>query len=260
MIPTFTPEQAKELKVAATYISQLPPLDEWIHIKPELNLNFSMRTEVFWQWLGKSLEAFFDNDSNPISDPKVEEQLLQCASRMPQLIQFKTTQYILYAVLIFQAEKYLEKEAEKAELNYCYKRSELLKILALEECKWSILISIGDFESPSYAQICNRLRDWHMYQSEKIDENTLLNRVKQWDKEDAKLLNTLPPDYVIRPWTNFCNCVFEKYRAELPAIEAFDALLKPPKETDFRADFRKFGVFAGEYREHSRNKKKRRDS
>lgn len=259
MIPTFTAEQAQELKVAATYISQLPPLDQWIQIKSELNPDFSIRTEVFWQWLGKSLEAFFDDDSNPISDPEIKEKLLLVGDRMPQLIELKTTQYILYSALIFQAEKYLEKEAERLGLNYYHKRSQLLKIPALEECRWSILLSFGDFESPSYSQICDRLRDWQMYNSGKIDENILLNRVKRWDKEDAKLLNTLPPDYVIKPWTYFCNCVFEKYRAELPAIEAFDALLKPPKKGDFRSSFRKFGVFEGEYQEHARGRKGRQN-
>lgn len=246
---SLKPNEITELKAAAAYISGLPPLDEWTEIRPLLESQTAANTELFWNWVGKSLDAFFSDQSDPIPESNLDP-LLQ------QVIQEQTSEYIILSTLLFQAEKFIKSEAEKIGLPYPFeKRSDLLKIWALEDYRWSCALWQQEcFESPSAAQMNERLVDYRKFFRGEI---SLGEREKRWVKEDAKRHGAPPSVQKIQPWTYFCMCVFEKYKTKLPALRPFLESFGPPNGGGSLKDFKKFGIMNRKYREYpGRGKKK----
>lgn len=236
---TLNPTELTELKAAAAYISGLPPLDEWVEIRPLLEPRTAANTELFWCWVGKSLDAFFSDRSDPISESGLHP-LLQ------QVIQEQTSEYIVLSALLFQAEKFIKLEAQQIGLPYPFtSRSDLLKVWALEGYRWSCALWLQEcFESPTAAQMNERLGDYRKFFRGEVALN---EREKRWAKEDAKRHGSLPSAQIIQPWTYFCMCVFEKYKGQLPALRPFLESFGPPASLK---NFKKFGIIDQRYREY----------
>jgi hypothetical protein len=255
------------LTQTAAHIAKFPPFNEKINPEIFLSKEIVELTQTSWYWVAKSLEAFFDDKTDPLSTSEATEEITQKLNKIfvnlaPELIQtkiealrFKSSQYRIWANLIFEGETFIRAKAKELEFPIPERRSDILKLIAFEECLLSIMEWLYDWEALSKAQINERLRDWQHYQQEKIDKAIILQRSKRWDKEEGKLLNTLPAYEHICPVTFFCLWVFEGHKKNLPSHAAFIALQKPPSGDDFRGQYVKFGIFAGEYKEHSRGTK-----
>ena len=276
----FSSSENAELKEAIDSISHFPPLrTASFHIATfppfnEKNSEISFNVEdielerIFWYWTSKSLDAFFNDKSDPLSDSETTEEITQQLARLfPDLpledirrkkikaLEINSTKYRIFANLIFEGEKFIKADLEKLGFPLNFKRSDILKQLAFEECTWRLMELLYDWESLSLRQILDRLRQWKKYKTGQIKEEKLLEQIKIWDKEDQKLLNTLPPFEKVCSWTHFCLCAFEKYSKELPSYPSLQAFEEPPSSDDIRMEFKKSGHFGGEYKEHSTGKK-----
>lgn len=275
-----SPSEKAELKEAIATISHFPPLiaaSAYIAKFPpfnEENSEISFNVEdielerIIWYWTSKSLEAFFNDQSDPFSDSEITEEITQQLARIfPDLpledirrkkikaLEINSTKYRIFANLIFEGEKFIKADLEKVGFPCEFKRSDILKRLAFEECTWRLMELLYDWESLSLRQILDRLRQWKKYKTGQIKEEKILEQAKIWDKEDQKLLNTLPPFEKVCSWTHFYLCAFEKYSKELPSYPSLQAFEEPPSSDDPRREFKKSGHFGGEYKEHSTGKK-----
>ena len=250
MLGTFDKDELAELRDAATYISGLPPSNLWENFRQNIAPNAAEHIGLTWVWLGKSLDAFFGDTSDPLPDSNlpdgVQKQILK-----------KINLYLVLSVLLFQAEKFLKKEAKALDINYHFnKRSDLLKIWALESCCYEINLSLQNhWESHSKRQHTERTRETRKYFSGEISETGLRLQRKRWEKEDIKL----PRDELLAlaktPFIKFCLWVFDRYRNELPAFEAY------LKATDTLHDelIKKYLIINGQVREYpGRGKNKKR--
>ena len=59
MLETLTKSQQTELRDVAAYIGKLPPLEEWVKIRQTLDPKAAVFIHSHWEWLGKSLDAYF---------------------------------------------------------------------------------------------------------------------------------------------------------------------------------------------------------
>lgn len=216
MLETLDKDELAELKDAATYISGLPPSDLWKKIRQVIDPNAAEHIELTWGWLGKSLDAFFSDASDPLPDSNLPDG-------MQKQILKRINLYLVLSVLLFQAEKFLKKEAKALGINYHFnRRSDLLKIWALEDCYYQINLSLQThWESHSGRQHTERVRDTRKYFSGEISEEGLRIRRERWEKEDANLHRDELLALAKMPWITFCMWVFDKYRKELPAFEAY---------------------------------------
>lgn len=248
-------------------IAEFPPFNEKENSEISFRKNHIELERIFWYWISKSLNAFFSDESDPFSNPEVIEEINQqlasiyCdlppedINKKIEVIKLSSTKYRIFTNLIFEGEKFIKADLEKIGVSTNFKRSELLKQIAFEECIWRIMSWLYDWEAPSNRQASDRLRKWKKYKAGQIDKKTVLDYDKQWDKEDKKLLNTLPPFERVCSWTSFCLKVFEKYSKELHSYASLQAFEEPPSGNDFRTKYKKFAIFEGEYREHSKGTK-----
>ncbi len=231
--------ELEKLRSVAADIRRFPPFEAWAENWRNDPLN-AINTKLYWEWLGRSLDAYFCGRSDPLEDSGLNDT--------PQaIIQYNSNRYIILSVLIFQGEKFLKKEAKTLGKNYPFSnRSDLLKELALEECRYSTLLSLqGYWESHSQRQRNERLREYQKLLKGKIPaiNNTQL---KRWDKEDSKLRRDDTLSSKARPWMHFCIKVFTKYHKELPAYKPFIETLGIPKY----GDIKKFAIIDGVFRNY----------
>jgi hypothetical protein len=163
------------------------------------------------------------------------------------VIQDNSNRYIILSALIFQGEKFLKREARTLGKVYPFnKRSDLLAELALEECRYKILLSLQEhWESHSERQRNERLREYQKHLKGEVSEinNTQL---KRWAKEDSKLHRDDTLGYKAMPWMHFCVKVFVKHRKELPAFDPFIETLGIPKY----GGIKKFTIIDGIFRNY----------
>ena len=243
-------KERKALRDFATYVAGLPPLEEWAEIKQQIDPQNVVNTQMYWKWLGKSLDAFFDDKSDPLDNSDLDE-ILQ------EVIQANSTKYILLSALVFQGEKFLKKEAEAQGRNYPFtQRSDLLKELALEEYRHNtLLLCQAHWESHSERQRNERLRDTQKYLKGEISETMHARQRERWNKEDAKLQRDNKLIFQSMPWLNFCIEVFTKYRQKLPAYKAFIETQGIPKY----GKVKKFVIIDGIFREYPAPRRKKRE-
>jgi hypothetical protein len=276
-----SPSEKTEFKEAISCISHFPPLRAVVHhiakfppfnkenSEISLRVNIIQLERILWYWVGKSLNAFFNDESDPLSEPETIEEIIRQLARIHndlpledlnkkiKALKIDSAKYRIYTNLIFEGEKFIKSDLEKIGISINFKRSELLKIIAFEECAWRIMQWLYDWEALSKRQSFDRLRKWKQYKTGQISEETILHQAKVWDEEDQKLFNTLPPFEEVCFWTCFCLCSFEKYSKDLPSYASLQAFEEPPSGDDFRMEYQKFGIFGGEYQKHSRGTKSR---
>jgi hypothetical protein len=216
--------QLKELKDAALSISDIPPLEEWVEIRQKLSPENAIGTQLYWEWLWRSLYAYSSDQSDPLEDSGLSEGF-------QAIVQANSNKYIILSALIFQGEKFLKKEAKALGINYNFRsRSELIKELALEEYHYKIFLTLQKcWESHSEKQRNERLREEQKFRTGEISKekyDILLNR---WREEDSKLCRDHTLSFGAMPWTDFCMSVFNKHRKNLPAYESYISTLGIPK-------------------------------
>lgn len=170
------------------------------------------------------MDAFFSDRSNPLENSGLNDTL-------QAVIQDNSNRYIVLSALIFPLEKFFKKEARTLGKNYPFnKRSDLLKELALEECRYKTLLSLQEhWESHSEQQRNERLRDTQKYLQGEISKDPYELQRKRWTKEDTKLQRDNTLGFKAMPWMHFYIEVFTKYRKKLPAFEPFIETLGIPK-------------------------------
>ena len=227
MLGTLPQSERDELRNAAIFISGLPPLEmlgkmmQLLASDPEI----AEYIRSCFKWAGISLDAFYGDASDPLSDSGLDET-------MQKIVQDRSNTYLIFSALIFQGEKFLKQEAKAEGIEYPFKkRSDLLKMVALEDCFHEIELSLQThWDSYSEAQRNERLRDSQKYLNGDMSEDRFKLIKERWAKEDAKLhrddislaLKTLY-------WKPFCLYVFEKHRKKLPAFNALVATLGVPE-------------------------------
>ncbi len=213
--------EKSELKPAAAYISGLPKvIREWAKIREELEPDIMISIENFWPLLGISLDAFFSDAPNPLFSLQLDEDV-------ERLIQKHTSKYLSLSILLFQAESFLREEAhaQGIPLNNL-KRSDFLKIWAIEECLGETLLYLQNhWEGYSRNQWKERRRESQRYAEGEISESRWEILNARWAKEDSKLALGEPPPESQMPFTKFCLDVFKKYRQRLPEFARFTELL-----------------------------------
>lgn len=60
--------ELEELRSVAAYIGGFPPLEEWVEIRQMIDPRSAVNTQLYWKWLGRSLDAFFSDRSDPVED------------------------------------------------------------------------------------------------------------------------------------------------------------------------------------------------
>ncbi len=215
-------EDLKDLREVAADIAGFPPLEEWIEIRQIIAPQNAVNTQLYWNWLGRSLDAFFSDRPDPLAESNLSETL-------QAVIQSNSNRYIILSLLIFQGEKFLRQEAQALGFDYPFtKRSDLLKELALEDCRFAINLSLQKhWESHSERQRSERLRDTQ----KSLQSGTPIKttQLKRWAKEDAKLHRDGTLSVKTMPWMCFCVEVFSKYSKKLPAYSAFIDTLGIPE-------------------------------
>jgi hypothetical protein len=254
------------LRSVAHYIAKFPPFNEE-NSEIHLSVNVIELERVFWYWISKSLNAFFNDESDPLPNPETIEEIIQQLSRIYrdiplqdinkkiEALKINSTKYRIYTNLIFEGERFIKADLEGIGISTNFKRSELLRQIAFEECIWRIMQWLYDWEAPSKRQSFDKLRKWKQYKTGQITEEAILKEAKKWDEEDKRLFNTLPPFEEVCVWTSLCLSSFEKHSKKLPSYASLQAFEEPPSGNDFRTQYRKFGIFGGEYQEHSRGRK-----
>jgi hypothetical protein len=251
----------------ARCIAKFPPFNEMENPEISISIKIVELSQTIWDYVGKSLIAFFDDELDPLSSPEVITEISQKLNNIfldltqeeidgkIEALRFRSSNYRILASLIFEAEKFIREVAK--ELNYPIpdRRSGILERIAFEECLMDIIRWLYDWEALSRNDSNRQLQDWQDYQKGKIDEVTICNRAKHWDEKEEKLFNTLPEYSQVCPLTYLCLMTFEKYKESLPSHASFIALQKPPSGNDVRTKYVKFGIFGGEYKEHFRARK-----
>lgn len=254
-------------------VFRFPPFSEMANPEIVLSGRIVGLIKTNWYWVGKSLSAFFNDKPNPLHNTEVVEQITQELNEIfPELapeqvkekieaLKFMSNKYRIYANLLFEGETFIRHEAEKFKISIPDQRSGILISIAFEKCLFDIMCWLYDWESPSRTQIKEPIKDWLRYQEGKINgsvteqQEYILQQSQRWDKEEAKLLDTLPEYEDICPTTFFCLCIFEKYKKNLPSHASLNTLLKSLSNNGFTQGYTKFGIFGGEYKEHSRARK-----
>ena len=159
-----SPSEQAELNEAIATISHFPPLvtaSFYIATFPPFNeknseISFNVKDieleRIIWYWTSKSLDAFFNDESDPFSNSKTTEEITQQLARIfPNLpledirrkkikaLEINSTKYRIFANLIFEGEKFIKAELEKVGFPLNFKRSDILKRLAFEECTWRLM-------------------------------------------------------------------------------------------------------------------------
>jgi hypothetical protein len=212
----FSTIEKLELKPAASYINGLPPLEEWVEIRSKLEPGIALEIETFWKCLGLSLNAFFSDASDPLSHAGLTEI-------MKREVQKSTTQYLSLALLIFQAEHFIRREARESGITWLdsLRRSDILKAWAWEQCQLIIWAARQThWESYNQAQQSERFRKTQQWARGEISDTELEALKDKWSKEDSKLAKPDPPDDLLC-LTSLCLTTFKKYRDQLPEFSHF---------------------------------------
>jgi hypothetical protein len=235
-------QEMQEMMDFALYLSTLPPVEKWVETRQLLPPQVAVNTQLMWRWTGRSLEAFFSDVSNPLPGSGLDEALRQ-------LIEWKSSHYRILASLFFEAEHLIREEAKKLSIDPSFdlrfpRRSDLIKMWALEECKHGILISRQKFwESHSSKEISDRLKAIKEHHNGEIKKEGMQSLLSEWSHKDTKLQQSLDIQS-IRPWSCFFAEIFEKYATELPSFHAFAT------HSSLNDDFKKFFIVEGQYQEY----------
>lgn len=215
-----------DLKSAIAYIQELTPLNKWLEIEPyPEDDNLIKKVETYWDFLGKSLDAFFGDAPNPILNSDLPKEL-------HSLVQKATSDQLILSIIIFESEHFIKKEAQEQGIEYPFAlRSELLKQLAFEECFWRVIFALQNcYESISTAQFKERSRVERKFFKNEITNSDYEAALEKWDKENSKLLQPdLPDESQMKFWTVFCENVFRKYKSDIPSIELLANTFTSPK-------------------------------
>lgn len=212
-----------ELRSVAAYIEGLPLLEARVQVRQKVDPENAANTELYWRWLGKSLDAYFSDKSDPLETSGLDDTF-------QAVIQHNSNMYINFSTLIFQGEKFLKKEAKILGRNYPFdKRSDLIKQIAYEEYDYKTFLSLQKhWESHSKRQRDERLRENQKFAQGRISEKKYNILLERWSKEDAKLQRDGTPAFLLF-WTHFCANVFDKYKKNLPAYKDLIKELGIPK-------------------------------
>lgn len=241
MTPIVTQSQEmQEMMDFAFYLSTLPPLEKWVEIRQLLPPQVAVNTQLTWRWTGISLEAFFSDEPNPLPGSGLDEAL-------QQHIEWKSSHYRILASLFFEAEHFIREEAKKLNINPSFnlrfpRRSDLIKMWALEECRHGILLWLQKFwESHSSKEISDRFKAIKKYHNREITKEQMQSLLSKWSHKDTKLQQSLDIEST-RPWSCFFAEIFEKHATELPSFHAFAT------HSSLTDDFKKFFIVEGQYR------------
>jgi hypothetical protein len=211
------PEKKREIKDITAYISSLPEFERWVdsaHLKPELIT--AMR--LVWIYLGKAIDAFFNDEPNPTDSPYLQDWL-------KDILKAKVPIYTSLTVLLFDAEKYIKEEAVKEGWDFVksWKRSDMLKYWAYEESRYEVDFWLQDFwESDTSEKTNDRIQRAAMYLLGEVSEERNKLELERWAREAAKLYRPQElPFEEMCPWFCFCMNVFKKYKDELPTYKGF---------------------------------------
>lgn len=213
----MTPDEKQELGEVAAYIATLPPTEICDLLKWVIDSQQRSGTESYWIGVRAYLAAFSLDEPDPIPDSDLHEAI-------KAQVEVAGNYYLQLSILVFQAKKFIRTEAEEEGIKYSFeRRSDLLKQLLLEDCLGMLFFYLeGNWESPSGAQILNRIRDGVKFLQGEMTPEKAAKRVDQWRQEDAERLNSYV--YSSRPfkfWTHHCNRTFYKYREQLPGFHAY---------------------------------------
>jgi hypothetical protein len=211
--------QKLELKPAAAFIQRLPEgLKVWAEIHQHLDPTIESSIRNFWPLFGISFEATLSDEPAPYTniglDPEVEH-----------LIHKSIIRYLLLSALLFRIKPYIRIEADvprSGKQTFDYKCSELVKLLAFEECLSEIsLYCQTHWEGCSKNQWKERKREYQRYARGEISSSQWELLKTRWNEEDAKVFKGNPILEYQMPFTTFCFNIFLKYKQHLPEFAPF---------------------------------------
>lgn len=227
-----------EGKEIADYASKLPPWRDWQEAYVQLDPLVAANINSSYQWLGKTLDAFFSDEPNPLPCSGLKDEL-------QKTIQRESNFYVVLSLVFFEAEPYVRKEASQAGIQFVstMRRSEMVKFWMREMCAHLVYIYLQDlWEGSSPAHLKERTREYlKIFSNETSSEkfNILFSR---WKQEDFKLQRPEPLDFEkIFPWTNFCLYAFIKHEKNIPSINTFW------REMTNSSISQKFAIINGKY-------------
>jgi hypothetical protein len=221
----------KELKAIADFMQNLPP-KSWQEIWNSLDPLVVTNMKAAWIATGKSLDAYFSDQPNPIYDLNISEAY-------KAYIQRETSFYATLTLVMFEAEKFIRQEASKLGMDFVknWSRKDFVKNWMIEDCAESIWLYSQEFwESQSPKKVNDRLKDLGKISNGELSNERAKILYSRWDSEDSKLCR--PEKHIQKPWTSFCNNVFGLYRKDIPSLVALEALIfKPIPDKIFTAKF-----------------------
>ncbi|MEM9925376.1 MAG: hypothetical protein AAF915_16760 [Cyanobacteria bacterium P01_D01_bin.50] len=224
--------QKADFEPITAYFSSLPPVEERNKIP---NTEFLLIL-LYWYWLGRAIEAFFNNKPNPLCTANLSPELIK-------LIDNSVSRYLALSILFFKTERLLRNEAENQGIPYLrgLTRSDFLKIWAREECFWQVgILQQNHWESHGKRQNEERKREIIKYFGEEVSEEKLEILKQRWIKEDSKLYQDENPT-ITMPFTEFCLSIFRQNK-RIPEVKDFI-------KTWYRGvDFKKFTIVNGNIR------------
>lgn len=211
----------KELKAIADFMSNLPP-KSWQDIWGKLDPIVAENMKAAWLVTGKSLDAYFSEQPNPIYDLDIPEAF-------KEYIQRQTSFYATLTLVMFEAEAFIRQEAEKLGIAFVtnWSRKDFVKNWMVEDCAESIWLYTQEFwESQSPTKVNDRLKDLKKITNGTLSSDRAKLLYSRWESEDSKLHR--PQKSFNKPWISFCINVFSIYRKEIPSLPALEALIFKP--------------------------------
>lgn len=203
-----------EIPSLITYVRKLPPIE----IYTEMLYEYAVHIREVFKLASASLDAFFSDKPNPLDLNIHNPGLIKNAKTL-------THRHLAWASIIFQAEPYLQIECKKYNVQLPPKRSDLLKILWLEECIFDFYpLTLNCYEELSGWQLDEISLYTRKFDQGEIRADLYKHKCSKWEGWREKLVSDCSFTELLRmiPWTLFCAWVLTKYRNRLLGFEAWE--------------------------------------
>lgn len=253
---------SNELKPVAAYAQHLPAVGLgrglWERIQEFICKPSAKGAEIQWNLIGRYMDAFLRDDTDPL-------QLVKGSEAGKDYIRKFGNYYIQLSLIVFQAEHLIREEVERLGLDYPFqKRSQLIKMLMLEDCMTELCKQLSTFyESPSAsemeqtAEILSHFLDGAVKfagKAQPTGTDTLTHN--KAEKQIQKMANLLDKTSNVgyepnkfRFWNELCLRVFGANRQQISGYAAFETALHTAA-VPVKGTFKKYGYNMGEFSEY----------
>ena len=231
----LTKKQKTELKPIATYAKRLPAGELgklWERIKASISPDIAANTETYWQLLGAHLDAFFGDEPDPIAEmlePEWQQDYIRAYGNY----------YLQLSLVVFHSESLIKSECKERGIEFPFKkRSELVKVLMMEDCLQELCKPLSEFyESLSVKDMRDVTQLLTGIAEDRIQIGMRQCRASQHPEKvmsalgkiRAKLQKLTRTEYEPENfsfWNNLCREVFWNNKEKIPAFDGYYASVR----------------------------------